>query len=94
MTVASDATIHMRDFRRELVMREEAAGTTYRHPVICALEWVDFPRGVEHHNTTTTNPYKVTCIDCQEAFEQYADDIDRQEERQKVREEEDEDAGR
>lgn len=70
--VAVDAIVHMRDFTREMGFKQEAAGVNYQHPVICAMLWVEFPRGEEHHHTTTTNPDKVTCEDCIERMPAYA----------------------
>ncbi len=70
--VSPGATVHMRDMTREMRFREEAAGTNYIHPVICRMDWVEFPRGVDHDHTTSIKPEKVTCQECLDRLAAYA----------------------
>lgn len=74
--VSPEAIVHMRDITREMGFKEEPLGVTYQHPVICAMNIVEFPRGGEHMHTTTTKPGRVTCTDCLEVLGEHDVDLE------------------
>lgn len=79
--VSPDAIVHMRDITREMGFKQESAGVNYQHPVICSMDMVEFPRGEEHHHTTSIDPERVTCEECLDRLAAYAAVLEREDAR-------------